>query len=145
MKLYYLFYSAQLLSLKVLNLYIIDFRTPNAPKGPRRAFATPSPRTRRRMAANLTPEPTEPKVLPSKTPIMAFNDPTPVSSPRHQPKIQQPRAKVREIKPQVVPDTSKTKSEELAKQVHFIIKAFCGITYCEFTCNCLHSVTGPNL
>ena len=33
------------------------FRTPNAPKGPRRAFATPSPRTRRRMAANLTPEP----------------------------------------------------------------------------------------
>ena len=123
------------------------FRTPNAPKGPRRAFATPSPRTRRRMAANLTPEPvvkvniltrntskitliwsdhslvSASKVqwlviclqeLPSKTPIMAFNDPTPVSSPRHQLKINKPVAKGREPK---CKENKENSSDELVKQV----------------------------
>ena len=35
---------------------------------------------------------------PSETQILAFDDPTPVSSPRHQPKIIKPQAKVREAK-----------------------------------------------
>ena len=45
---------------------------------------------------------------------MAFNDPTPVSSPRHQPKINKPVAKVREPK---CKENKENNSDELVKQV----------------------------
>ena len=50
---------------------------------------------------------------------MGFNDPTPVSSPRHQPKINKPVAKVREPK---CKENKENNSDELVKQVQKVLQ-----------------------